>query len=58
MRDILAAMQQEKNATPDMKIWACARSVAEGVKKKFADANPELKLITDHSLVNKITKRF
>ena len=57
-RDVLAAMELEKSVHPDKTIRVCAQQVAQSVKLKWAQLNPQIVLIQDYSLVLKIQKCY
>lgn len=57
-RDVLAAVQMERNLNPVESMRLTVTKIASVVKVKWAETNPQLVLIDDYPLVTKITRLY
>ena len=58
LKDILAAFELEKTMNPDATSRKCAEKIAPKVIEKWIQSNPRLILISEESLVCKITTNY
>ena len=57
-RDILAAIEMQKISEPNESMWGLCCKITTQVKSKWAETNPLLVVIQDHSISKKIKKTY